>query len=148
MTTATMSAKAIREATGKAILNKALEKCPQFSPCRFVPVDENNLNDSLLNGNPWLASTPLVVKPDQLIKRRGKLGLIKVNVDYPGVKTWLGDMMLKEIKVSFRKHVFYANILGLLFFKTLTLNFKFHSLKNSLMDMDLLIVLFYYLTNN
>ena len=42
----------------------------------------------------------LVVKPDQLIKRRGKLGLIKVNVDYEGVKTWLGDRLGKDQKVG------------------------------------------------
>ena len=35
----------------------------------------------------------LVVKPDQLIKRRGKLGLIKVNVDFPTVKSWVIERM-------------------------------------------------------
>ena len=29
----------------------------------------------------------LVVKPDQLIKRRGKLGLVGINLDLPGVLT-------------------------------------------------------------
>ncbi|OXA58729.1 ATP-citrate synthase [Folsomia candida] len=95
-----MSAKAIREATGKTILNSALAKCPHFSPCRFASVDEDSLGDGLLNNNAWLTSTPLVVKPDQLIKRRGKLGLIKVNVDFPGVKQWLSEFMLKEIKIG------------------------------------------------
>jgi len=97
-----MSAKAISEATGKRILNNALSKVPVFSPCKFVSVSEENFDkDGLLTeNNGWVSSSKLVVKPDQLIKRRGKLGLIKVNVDYPGVKQWLGEMMLKEIKVS------------------------------------------------
>lgn len=95
-----MSAKAIREATGKTILNGTLTKtCPAFSPCQFASVEEGDVNDGLLQSNPWLSTTKLVVKPDQLIKRRGKLGLIKVNVDFPQVKQWLGEMMGKDIKV-------------------------------------------------
>ena len=34
--------------------------------------------------HPWLLTTPLVVKPDQLIKRRGKSGLILLNADVAG----------------------------------------------------------------
>lgn len=42
----------------------------------------------------------LVVKPDQLIKRRGKLGLIGVNLDLQGVKEWLKPRLMKETMVS------------------------------------------------
>ena len=42
----------------------------------------------------------LVVKPDQLIKRRGKLGLIKVNATYDEVKAWLNERLGKDIKVT------------------------------------------------
>jgi ATP citrate (pro-S)-lyase len=38
----------------------------------------------------------LVVKPDQLIKRRGKLGLIKVNADFAAVKSWIEGHMGKD----------------------------------------------------
>jgi ATP citrate (pro-S)-lyase len=38
----------------------------------------------------------LVVKPDQLIKRRGKLGLIKVKVDLAEVKQWVIERMGKD----------------------------------------------------
>ena len=41
-----------------------------------------------------------MVKPDQLIKRRGKLGLIKVNTDLEGVKTWVQERMGKDIQVG------------------------------------------------
>lgn len=41
----------------------------------------------------------LVVKPDQLIKRRGKLGLIKVNATLDEVKQWVDERMYKDIKV-------------------------------------------------
>lgn len=42
----------------------------------------------------------LVVKPDQLIKRRGKLGLIKVNADFPTVKSWVEERMGKDQKIG------------------------------------------------
>lgn len=43
---------------------------------------------------------PLVVKPDQLIKRRGKLGLIGVNKSYDEVKQWIMARMNKDQKVG------------------------------------------------
>jgi len=46
-----------------------------------------------------LCEQKLVVKPDQLIKRRGKLGLIKVNADLAEVKTWVGERMGKDTQV-------------------------------------------------
>lgn len=44
----------------------------------------------------------LVVKPDQLIKRRGKLGLILVNSDFNGVKDWVTQRLGKDTQVSQR----------------------------------------------
>jgi ATP citrate (pro-S)-lyase len=41
----------------------------------------------------------LVVKPDQLIKRRGKLGLIKGNVTLQGAKDFILETLGKEISV-------------------------------------------------
>jgi ATP citrate (pro-S)-lyase len=41
----------------------------------------------------------LVVKPDQLIKRRGKLGLIKVNVDFTQVQEWVNERIDKDVQV-------------------------------------------------
>lgn len=41
----------------------------------------------------------LVVKPDQLIKRRGKLGLVGVNLDLSGVKEWLKPRLMRETTV-------------------------------------------------
>jgi len=50
----------------------------------------------------------LVAKPDQLIKRRGKLGLIKVNVDLQGAKDFIQKNLGKEISVNFfRKKKFF-----------------------------------------
>ena len=41
----------------------------------------------------------LVVKPDQLIKRRGKLGLVGVNLDLQGVQAWLKPRLMMETTV-------------------------------------------------
>lgn len=42
----------------------------------------------------------LVVKPDQLIKRRGKLGLIAVNKNLNQVKQWVTERMGKDQKIG------------------------------------------------
>lgn len=42
----------------------------------------------------------LVVKPDQLIKRRGKLGLIAVNKKFDEVKEWVNARMGKDQKIG------------------------------------------------
>lgn len=40
------------------------------------------------------------MKPDQLIKRRGKLGLIAVNKSFADVKEWVDDRMNKDQKIG------------------------------------------------
>ena len=40
------------------------------------------------------------MKPDQLIKRRGKLGLVKVNCDLSAVKEWLSEKMGQVLTVG------------------------------------------------
>ena len=42
----------------------------------------------------------MVVKPDQLIKRRGKAGLVGINLTYDEVKDWIAERMNKEIRVE------------------------------------------------
>lgn len=41
-----------------------------------------------------------MVKPDQLIKRRGKLGLVGIDLDLPAVRDWLRNHLMKETTVS------------------------------------------------
>lgn len=53
--------------------------------------------------NSWLANTPLVVKPDQLIKRRGKAGLLAVNKTWPEVKAWISERMGKSQEVRVQR---------------------------------------------
>lgn len=96
-----MSAKAIREATGKDLINQNLKTTGlAVSKSRFAVVTEDTNWTDLVNGCPWLKSEKLVVKPDQLIKRRGKLGLIKVNTDLAGVQQWITERMGKVQEVG------------------------------------------------
>ncbi|KAG5887087.1 hypothetical protein JTB14_018256 [Gonioctena quinquepunctata] len=95
-----MSAKAIREATGKHIINKHLGGNTAAVQCRFASVDPNTKFSELVGENPWLKTEKLVVKPDQLIKRRGKLGLIAVNKDLDTVQKWVAERMYKDQKVG------------------------------------------------
>lgn len=95
-----MSAKAIREATGKDILNRLLDSSSGAARCQFATVNSETNWDHLKTTHPWLETTPLVVKPDQLIKRRGKLGLIAVNKKFAEVKEWVNARMGKDQKIG------------------------------------------------
>lgn len=94
-----MSAKAIRESKGKQLLYKYLSSV--IAPVQTATYTNGSQWDALVAQHPWLSTQKLVVKPDQLIKRRGKLGLIKVNADLAEVKTWIAERMEKEVQVNF-----------------------------------------------
>ncbi|XP_044762931.1 ATP-citrate synthase [Coccinella septempunctata] len=95
-----MSAKAIYEASGKDIINRNLSSNTAAVQCRFASVGPDTKYAELVAKNPWLKTEKLVVKPDQLIKRRGKLGLIAVNKDFETVKEWIDQRMNKDQKVG------------------------------------------------
>ena len=52
-----MSAKAIREATGKGILNRLLDSSAGAATCKFAAVTEETNWNELLAANPWLDTT-------------------------------------------------------------------------------------------
>jgi len=55
---------------------------------------------NLAQENPWLLEKKLVTKPDQLVKRRGKHGLVYVNKTYDEVRKWIEERMQKEITLD------------------------------------------------
>ena len=98
-----MSAKAIHEFDGKRLLGHWLEGAGASGLAR-VHFDtsilrkgspgewERHLTAELLRVqtlHPWLLTQRLVAKPDQLIKRRGKAGLLAIDVDWPAARDWL-----------------------------------------------------------
>ncbi|PRP77795.1 ATP-citrate synthase-like [Planoprotostelium fungivorum] len=96
--TATMSQKAIREADGKRLLKNYFGD--ELGTIQFVAINEQTSLNDLPASNSWLNDTKLVAKPDQLIKRRGKLGLVKLNATYPEVCQWIQERKGKEIQVE------------------------------------------------
>jgi ATP citrate (pro-S)-lyase len=99
-----MSSKAIYERYGKSIL---FNKMKTLSPILAVTYNETTDWNDIVANNPWLIQKKLVVKPDQLIKRRGKLGLVGINLNLDQVKEWISSRMNKNIQVI---HVYLKTI--------------------------------------
>eukprot|EP00056_Hartaetosiga_gracilis_P009079 m.130072 g.130072 ORF g.130072 m.130072 type:complete len:1078 (+) comp13055_c2_seq4:64-3297(+) len=96
-----MSAKAITEADGKRILKENLPShCPGKNNIFCASFGKDSDWEKVLAENPFLKEKKLVAKPDQLIKRRGKLGLVKINLEFDGAKEWVNEKMNSEIKIG------------------------------------------------
>jgi len=115
-----MSAKSIFEADGKAILNYHLTRAPTIKPSPlpkptkhnppprlaslYFPedADVNAVLDQAEVTYPWLLhnGSKFVAKPDQLIKRRGKSGLLALNKSWPDAKAWIAQRAGKSQKVE------------------------------------------------
>uniref|UniRef100_A0A3Q1GYE6 ATP-citrate synthase n=1 Tax=Acanthochromis polyacanthus TaxID=80966 RepID=A0A3Q1GYE6_9TELE len=101
-----MSAKAISEQTGKEFLYKHIcTSAAVQNRFRYANVTPETDFTRLAQEHPWLLTERLVVKPDQLIKRRGKLGLVGVNLDLNGVREWLKPRLMKETTVGKAKGI-------------------------------------------
>ncbi|MCJ1303089.1 glutathione synthetase ATP-binding domain-like protein [Hypocenomyce scalaris] len=115
-----MSAKSILEADGKAILNYHLTRAPVIKPTPlpaaathnpptklaslYFPEDASvqSVLDQAESTYPWLLveGSKFVAKPDQLIKRRGKSGLLALNKTWPEVRAWIEARAGKEQQVE------------------------------------------------
>ena len=104
-----MSAKSILEADGKAILNYHLTRAPVIKPTPLPAQATHNPPSRLASfyfpegesvkaildqaevTYPWLLAkdAKFVAKPDQLIKRRGKSGLLALNKTWPEAREWI-----------------------------------------------------------
>lgn len=115
-----MSAKSISEADGKAIINYHLTRAPVIKPTPlpasathnppsklaslYFPEDEevSTVLDQAEVTYPWLLhpGSKFVAKPDQLIKRRGKSGLLALNKTWAEAKDWIAARAGKDQKVE------------------------------------------------
>ena len=115
-----MSAKAIREADGKAILNYHLTRAPVIKPSPlpassthnppaklaslYFPEDATvkSVLDQAETTYPWLLASgaKFVAKPDQLIKRRGKSGLLALNKTWSEAREWIEGKAGKKQQVE------------------------------------------------
>src|SRR4030042_514196 len=89
-----MAHKAIREADGKRMLARLFKDYSNGKydiPDKYVTVGPDTDMTKLPIQHKWLTTEKLVVKPDQLIKRRGKNKLILVGANYDQVKEWIKE---------------------------------------------------------
>mmetsp|Transcript_42461 Transcript_42461/g.92638 ORF Transcript_42461/g.92638 Transcript_42461/m.92638 type:complete len:1108 (+) Transcript_42461:49-3372(+) len=105
-----MAVKAVRELHGKQLLARELNKLLpadesiEVRGCLVTPqvLDPTSALTwhKLEQDHPWIQTEQVVAKPDQLIKRRGKAGLITVNKPLAEAKQWIMDRMCKEVQVE------------------------------------------------
>ena len=50
-----------------------------------------------MSQQPWLSTTKLVVKPDMLFGKRGKSGLVALNLDFDQVKEFVKERLGVEV---------------------------------------------------
>ncbi len=97
-----MAHKAIREADGMRMLARLLKDYSsgeyEISDKIVTVTPETNMAE-LQKQNPWLTTERLVVKPDQLIKRRGKNKLVLVDVNFDQAKAWIKEKSAKPITI-------------------------------------------------
>ncbi len=98
-----MAQKAIREADGKIMMARLLKDYTGGKykiQNRFISVGPDTDLKKLPNKYKWLQKEKLVVKPDQLIKRRGKSKLLLLNADWKDVEKWIRVRMNKQVTVG------------------------------------------------
>jgi ATP citrate (pro-S)-lyase len=96
-----MAHKAIREADGKRMLARLFKDYAQgnYISDKVVSVTPDTDLANLPKQHPWLTTEKLVVKPDQLIKRRGKNHLILVGATYDQAKAWIKEKSKAPITI-------------------------------------------------
>ena len=98
-----MAQKAIREADGKRMIARLLKEYTNEKYTideKFVTVGPQTDLKKLPTTYKWLMKEKLVVKPDQLIKRRGKSKLLLLNVDWKEAEKWIKQHMSKPVTVG------------------------------------------------
>jgi ATP citrate (pro-S)-lyase len=98
-----MAQKAIREADGKNMIARLLKEYTNGAYTienKFLSIGPQTDLKKLPSTYKWLAKEKLVVKPDQLIKRRGKNKLLLLNTDWKEAEKWIKERMSKPVTVG------------------------------------------------
>jgi ATP citrate (pro-S)-lyase len=98
-----MAQKAIREADGKKMIANLLKEYTNKKYSiedKFVTVGPQTNLKQLPVKYKWITKEKLVVKPDQLIKRRGKSKLLLLNASWKDAEKWIKERMNKPITVG------------------------------------------------
>ncbi|XP_031499000.1 ATP-citrate synthase alpha chain protein 2 isoform X1 [Nymphaea colorata] len=96
-----MARKKIREYDSKRLLKQHLKKIAGIDlEIRSAQVTESTDFTELTDREPWLSSTKLVVKPDMLFGKRGKSGLVALNLDLAQVSAFVKQRLGKEVEMG------------------------------------------------
>ncbi|KAG6555595.1 hypothetical protein Mapa_002830 [Marchantia paleacea] len=96
-----MARKKIREFSSKRLLKEHLKRLAQIDiDIKSAQITEATDFNALADAEPWLNSTRLVVKPDMLFGKRGKSGLVALNLDLAGVEAFVKERLGKEVDMQ------------------------------------------------
>lgn len=96
-----MARKKIREYDAKRLLRAHFQRLAGIDlPIKVVQFTADTSAADLLNANPWLADTKLVVKPDMLFGQRGKHDLVGLNLDFSAAVAFATERLNKVITVN------------------------------------------------
>ncbi|BAT93085.1 hypothetical protein LR48_Vigan05g040900 [Vigna angularis] len=96
-----MARKKIREYDSKRLLKEHFKRLSgQDLPIKSAQVTESTDFNELPQKEPWLLSSKLVVKPDMLFGKRGKSGLVALNLDLAEVASFVKERLGKEVEMS------------------------------------------------
>ena len=96
-----MARKKIREYDSKRLLKEHFKRLSgRELPIKSAQVTETTDFNELVKKEPWLSSERLVVKPDMLFGKRGKSGLVALNLDLAHVAIFVKERLGKEVEMG------------------------------------------------
>ncbi|KAG5244613.1 ATP-citrate synthase alpha chain protein [Salix suchowensis] len=96
-----MARKKIREYDSKRLLKEHLKRLSAIDlQICSAQVTEGTDFAELTNKEPWISSTKLVVKPDMLFGKRGKSGLVALNLDLAQVAEFVKARLGAEVEMG------------------------------------------------
>eukprot|EP00899_Mesostigma_viride_P009375 jgi/Mesvir1/18439/Mv14300-RA.1 len=96
-----MARKKIREYDSKRLLREHLKRLAQLDvDIKSAQVTAETDAGQLVTEQPWLLNSKLVVKPDMLFGKRGKSGLVGLNLDFAAAMEFIKERMGKEVQVG------------------------------------------------
>jgi ATP citrate (pro-S)-lyase len=96
-----MARKKVREHDAKKLLKAHLQRLAGLDlPIQVAQVTSSTDFAELLQSNPWLTTSKLVVKPDMLFGQRGKHDLVGLNLTIDQAQSFIAQRMNKEITIN------------------------------------------------
>ncbi|XP_021727061.1 ATP-citrate synthase alpha chain protein 1 [Chenopodium quinoa] len=96
-----MARKKIREYDSKRLIKEHYKRISGSElPIRSAQITESTDLNELVQNEPWLSSEKLVVKPDMLFGKRGKSGLVALNLDFSQVTAFVKERLGKEVEMG------------------------------------------------